>query len=72
MLQIVASKCPRCNNLSNGLLFWKQVGDKYFYVCSSCKKTPMSEEDLLNIGFHWGRENFRTEIRNLLDNQRGE
>lgn len=59
-------ECPKCLKKVSYLEFWKQIGDKYFHLCSVCMKEPTGPEDLIMIGFHHGRESFKTQIKEWL------
>ncbi len=68
MLQMIPTKCPRCEKMVMQLNFFKQVKDKYFHVCEECHKLPkLSDDDLLLIGFHFGYQKAREDVQNFLN-----
>ena len=66
MLRAVPIKCPKCNKFVGSLNFWKQIGDKYFHLCKDCCNIPLSEDDFLLIGFHYGYLKSREDIKKCL------
>ena len=48
------------------LEFWRKIGEKHFHICKDCLNIPLSEEDLVMIGFDHGYKAHKEYIRKTL------
>lgn len=66
MLQMVEIKCPNCGKMKTHLSFWKKLGNEFYHICDSCLNIPLDEEAYFRIGFHYGHQKHKKELKDFL------
>jgi hypothetical protein len=70
MLQQVPIKCPSCGRMVEYLSFWREIEEEKYHLCDDCIKADPINDALFRIGFHYGFQKARDEIRKFLAESR--